>query len=117
METSRLFSPGPGLERYRVRGGGLVALEVAEGDDVSIVDVEGRQSCEVFVFGPDGRPDPEAAGLDAEVLSESLAKLAGSEDEDARRLAAALAARGIALGPARAARMLAGDGRPGQTAA
>src|SRR5262245_16124591 len=70
MRSALPLSPGRGVERYRVRGGGLVALEMAEGDEVSVVDVEGRQFCEIFVFGSDGRPDPGAAGLDADFPSE-----------------------------------------------
>ena len=53
---SLVLQPGlrtfaPGMERYRVRGGGSVVVRVAPGDKVSLRDLEGCQRW--------GQPSPD----------------------------------------------------------
>ena len=66
----RVLRPGigvtsPGLERYVVTGGGLVGLHVAAGDRVRIHNPEGRQQCELVVFGTNGESTPGIVGVEA----------------------------------------------------
>ena len=120
LEQPRVLVPGllmvePGVERYRVTGGGATVLALAAGDELEVVDPEGRQRCELVAFDADGRSDPgllrparsggngsspasthEPAALD--ILSADL--------KDARRVRAGLERAGIDLTAVRAARPL-----------
>jgi aminomethyltransferase len=91
---------GPAVERYPVRPGGLVSVEVAEGDEITVEDIHGRQPAEFTVLGADGRDGFGAVGArsdsPARVLT-ALAPLTGS-----REVIAALAARGLDPSAARA---------------
>lgn len=58
----RMMRPGVrtlplGQERYQVRGGGTLAFKLSGGDRLRIIDMEGRQPCEIVAFGPNGRAD------------------------------------------------------------
>lgn len=121
----RVREPGlprldPGIERYRVAGLGAVILHLFPGDRVEVVDREGRQPCDVVAFAPGGKPDLAALGLQPGPASPSLNRLlqgqaaeAGAEDNT--EIAAALRQRGIPAGIDRAARILEGDTRPGDS--
>ena len=61
--------PMPGLltlrsavERYRITGGGATVLALDAGDELEIVDPEGRQCCEMVAFDVAGRSDPGLLG-------------------------------------------------------
>jgi len=67
----RVLLPGllpadPGLQRYRVRPGAVTALQLGTGDELTVIDVEGRQRGELTVFGSDGE-DYRALGASAEI--------------------------------------------------
>ncbi len=107
----------PGVERYRVAGGGAVVVAIEAGDQITLRDMEGRQPCEVMVAGPDGGNG--AAGFDAGADADPVGLktiLAGS-GEGARRLRAAMDRRGIDLSKARSRRFFGGESPPGETAA
>ncbi|HEX6102674.1 MAG TPA: DUF1989 domain-containing protein, partial [Alphaproteobacteria bacterium] len=96
----RLLEPGlpvlpPGVERYRVAGGGAVVVAAAPGDALTIVDKEGRQRAELAVFAADGRPDPGAIGAKAAGRAEGINRLLAGDGEDAAVIAAALRRRGL----------------------
>ena len=57
-----LLMLGPGVERYRVTGGGATVLALDAGDELEIVDPEGRQPCELVAFDTAGRSDPGLLG-------------------------------------------------------
>ncbi len=66
-EQPRLLLPGlamlgPGVERYRVSGGGAVVLALQAGDELEVVDPQGRQQCEIVAFATDGTSDPALLG-------------------------------------------------------
>ena len=109
---------GPGVERYRVTGGGATVLALDAGDELEIVDPEGCQPCELVAFTANGqsdpgllevtdgnahassRPDPAAVGI----LSAPLT--------DARRVRAGLERVGVDMSTVQAAtplRLLDGD--------
>jgi len=53
-----LMMLGPGVERYRVTGGGATVLALDAGDELEIVDPEGCQPCELVAFDTGGQSDP-----------------------------------------------------------
>ena len=63
LQTSKdIRNPGlrtlpPGVERYFVKGGGLSVIEVSPDDTVEIINVEGKQICEIIVFNSKGKSD------------------------------------------------------------
>lgn len=53
-----LLSPEPGLETYWVRAGGLTGVRLAAGDELTVVDLEGRQVAELTTLRPAGTALP-----------------------------------------------------------
>ncbi|MDQ4118505.1 MAG: aminomethyltransferase family protein [Actinomycetota bacterium] len=51
-----LLSPEPGLETYWVRAGGLTGVRLAAGDEITVIDLEGRQVAELTTLGHEGAP-------------------------------------------------------------
>lgn len=119
----RVREPGlprlePGVEHYRVLGGGAVILHLVAGDRVEVIDREGRQACEVAAFAAGGRPDLAALELKPAHESPGINRLLrgelGSDDWlSGPQVAAGLRKRGIPQGVDRVARLLEGDTRPG----
>lgn len=90
-------SPGAGIQRHRVRGGGSAVLPLAAGDRVTLIDFEGGQACDLRALDFDGRDGPGGRiTFDAE--RDAL--------DDLRGL-------GIDLGGPLLARLPGGDARPG----
>jgi aminomethyltransferase len=121
----RLLEPGlrrlePGIEHYRVRGGGSTTFLLEPGDRLTIRDLEGRQACELVLFGGDGRPDPAAldakADAKADGPAEGLLAILARPDEDAAAVLAALRRRGIDPAKAQALRLFGGESLPGAEA-
>ena len=131
-EQPRVLMPGllmlgPGVERYRVTGGGATVLALDAGDELEVVDPEGRQRCELVAFDAGGRSDPSLLGGDGAAGSGNGRHAASSsapaalgilsaELQDARRVRAGLERAGIDLTALRAAtplRVLDGDTSPG----
>jgi aminomethyltransferase len=114
-----LLEPGlaalpPGLERYRVAGGGAVVVALSAGDTLRIVDKEGRQRGELGVFAPDGRPDPGALGARASGPAGGLNRLLMGEGEQAAVIAAALKRRGMPGRIDRAVALFEHESAPGE---
>jgi aminomethyltransferase len=98
-DRPRLLVPGlpsldPGVERYRVRGGGATVVSLEAGDELTVVDVEGRQRCELTFLLPSGGDGAAAMGVRVDGPAEGLAALARG-GEDAAAVLAALEARGL----------------------
>ncbi|HSY85344.1 MAG TPA: aminomethyltransferase, partial [Verrucomicrobiae bacterium] len=118
----RLIEPGlprlqPGVERYRVPGGGAVVLALLAGDRLEITDVEGRQRAELAAFTPAGREDSAALGLSAAGPAVGINRLLAGTDDAARAVTALLKARGLPGAIAKAADLFQHDSRPGETVA
>ena len=119
-----LLMLGPGVERYRVTGGGATVLALDAGDELEVVDPEGRQRCELVAFDAGGRSDPGLlgptgaggnAGLRGSSSEPAALGILSTELEDARRVRAGLERAGIDLASVRAAsplRLLDGDTPP-----
>lgn len=116
----RLLAPGwiprePGLETYWVRPGGVTCVRVDQVDEVSVVDVEGRQRAEVTTV-PVHPGDPEGAGelgLTQDLPATTIADLAeryrgGRRSDGIGQVVEALAQRGIDPQDARAAHLFSG---------
>jgi aminomethyltransferase len=100
-ERPRLVLPGlipsdPRLERYRVHPGAVTAVELDAGDEITVIDAEGRQRGEITVLAGGGE-DYAAIGAAADTSATVVRGLAASAD-----VAAALAARGLDPAAARA---------------
>jgi len=102
---------GPGNERYRVQGGAATVLRLHAGDDVRIEDRSGGQPCDVFAFDDDGRSDPSI--LDLNGFPPAPAGALPRTINDARRVKAGLASRGITVTGASGNRVLGSDHPPG----
>ena len=122
IDRPRLLQPGlwlldPGTERYRVTGGGAVALALDAGDRIEITDPEGRQPCDLIAFDAAGAGDPGLLGAAPAPGSAQEARMILSAPlTDARRVRAGLERRGIDLAGARPARVFPPDAPPGATA-
>jgi aminomethyltransferase len=137
-QRPRVLLPGllpaeAGLERYRVRPGAVTAIQLGTGDELVVIDVEGRQRAELTVFGSGGE-DYLALGTSADTPATVLRSLAGqpaapdAQVQPGRRsgvrgplwtggaVASALAARGLNPAQARAVALF-GDWSPAGTAA
>jgi len=119
--SSARLQPGlalrqPGVERYRVPGGGLIVIALEPGDRLTVLDPEGLQPGELAAFGADGRSALSALGArdDGQAVG-IMATLAGDE-ESAARARWNLKRRGIDLARARAHRLFAADGAAGASA-
>ncbi|MDE1169109.1 MAG: DUF1989 domain-containing protein [Pseudomonas sp.] len=64
-----LYRRSPGIERHIVRGGGFLLIELAAGDHLEIVDLEGLQACELLAFDAQGRDALGALGLQGSAAS------------------------------------------------
>lgn len=115
----RFLEPGmrefdPSVERYFVRGGGAVVLRLLPDDELTIVDLEGRQRCELALFAPDGTPDPAALGLKPEAASSGIERLLLGPDAETQDVARVLRAHGVPAGIDRVAVPLPGDAFAGE---
>jgi aminomethyltransferase len=93
----QVFSLLLGTERYVVEGQGAVLIPVETGDQVSIVNVEGGQRCEVIACDCKGVADAGIIGAAATGIATGLQALLLSSDQSLRGLRMGLDARGIDL--------------------
>jgi aminomethyltransferase len=125
--ATRVREPGlwrfrPGLEHYSAPGGGVVAVLLEAGDRVTVSDPEGRQTGELVLFAPDGRPDPGALGAGSgdagarHIPAVGLQAVLARGGETAAGLLAGFARRAIDAGQAEALPLFSPDGTAGQEA-
>ena len=119
--SPRLLLPGmanfqPGVERYRVNGGAVTAVLLGAGDRLEVIDPEGCQPVEVAAFDRDGRSDPGLLGEPSGAPATGIAAILAADQHDARRVADALADKGIDLGAATAVHLFSPDSPAGGTA-
>src|SRR6266516_1328822 len=117
-ERPRLILPGlapiePGVERYWVKGGGATVVALEGGDELTVIDLEGRQPAELTWVLPDGGEGAAAMGVRADAPAAGLATLVREGGEDAHQVLAALAARGLGPEGARALRVFGVVAAPG----
>ncbi|MBC8269053.1 MAG: DUF1989 domain-containing protein [Rhodospirillaceae bacterium] len=112
MAQPRITRPGVaslerGLERYRVRGGGSLSIEVFAGDKVRIIDLEGRQPAELIGFS-EGRADSSLLGQSGCEPSFWLGEMLAS-----KRLLREIARFDLSLGDMTSVNLFAPDSRAG----
>jgi len=102
----------PGVERYRVAGGGCLVFHVEADDRVTVADVEGGQRAELVPF-LDGRPEPSILGGGAAGTAEGLKAIATRRDSSAAQLRREIERRGLAIAEARSLDALGRESRAG----
>jgi aminomethyltransferase len=102
-----------GVERHRVPGGGAAVIAVAAGDRITVIDVEGRQPCELIAADATGLIDPGLIGGKVCGVADGLRAILSKGSEDARKVLSGLSRRNIDLGEARAVRLFGGDSTAG----
>ncbi len=85
----------PGIERYRVKGGGSTWVALSAGDQITIIDLEGRQRCELTAFDVHGEACLGVLCASATCTTSALVDLATSLDDEAPAVVEALRRRGI----------------------
>ena len=106
----------PDVERHPVPGGGTRTVTLDAGDEVTLIDREGRQPCELVVFDAAGRSDPAVIGASGTGAPSGTQAILDSDDPSALRVRAALSARGCDFGRADAVRLFGGESRAGESA-
>jgi len=102
------------IERIPVPAGGSRALEIAAGDVVSVLDVQGLQPVELALFLPDGRSDAGALGATGIGVGSLASTLRDGADPGAARVLAALTRSGFDVERADTVRLFGGDSRAGE---
>ena len=101
--TPQGYARRSGHERTVVAGGGVVVLDVGQGDLISVINDEGGQVCEMVAAGTDGKIDAQLIGQVANSTSDGLKAMLGAggvAGEGIGKLRQGLARRGIDLAKA-----------------
>ena len=107
----------PNVERHPIPGGGTRTLTLDAGDEVTVIDREGRQPCELVVFdAASGRSDPALIGARGSGGPHGIRVALEAPAPSAKRVRDALAARGLDLGRAAAVHLFGGESRAGASA-
>jgi aminomethyltransferase len=113
--ASRILRPGeralpPNVERYPIKGGGSLIVDILTGDRLLLTDVEGGQRVEIAFCDKAGRFDLKGIGAGAD---KGPVLLSGVLSEISR---AALARRKIDLAKVQVAGLFGGESAPGAKA-
>ena len=105
--ASRTLYPGlagfpADQERYPVKGGGAIVVDLRAGDRLTIIDREGRQPCELAAFDKSGNCDPGLLGASGGRDALGLQQILGAQNESARSARLRLDRQGISLSGAKA---------------
>lgn len=103
-----------GAERYQVHGRGAVGIRLMPGDRMQLVDIEGRQPCELVAFAPDGSDALAALHIEGESDTVHKFKRVARYGEDVAALVTALGKRGFHYARARALHLFGADSPSGQ---
>ncbi len=104
-----------GVQRHPVPGGGSRVLPIDAGDEITVVDWEGLQRCELVFFDADGRSDAGMIGGTGSGPPKGLQAILLSGESSARRLRTELEKRSLDLGRADTVCALGDGSRPGDT--
>ncbi len=109
-QPPRILRPGIrtlplGQERYLVAGAGALVLRLAAGDRLRVIDLEGRQPCEILAFRSDGKPADGLLGRPARGSATGAKAFLSKSDSR-------LAKHGLSLGGAASLDLSAPTARP-----
>lgn len=107
---------GPGVERYRVKGGGSTIIKVMAGDIATVTDLEGCQPCEVSFIDENGRFEHSGLGQSFTGEATGLKTLLASGEASAIRTLKSLERRGVDPAGAKAVTLFGGQSLPGSKA-
>lgn len=115
----RLLEPGlrrlpPGVERYQVKGGGAVVVNLSTGDSLEVTDPEGKQHCEIAVFAADGDNDCGILGATFTRAAAGIVSILNGSTENAQAVKSTLLGKQIFLTEAKAIHLFEGDSLPGE---
>jgi len=99
------FTLPAGTERYVVEGMGAALIPVSAGDEITIINTEGAQVCEIVAAGKAGKIDPAILDAPSNAKATGLQALLMGTDQSLRGLRMGLEARGIDLHDAQAVRL------------
>jgi aminomethyltransferase len=94
IEQQSLFR-SPGVEQYRVPGGGSIVVQLFEGDRITLVDLEGSQLCELSTINARGQCDLGMLGKNGVANIDLLRDASWSYDESKDRLIDFLRSRSV----------------------
>ena len=118
--SPRVREPGLGAlpantERYLIKGGGSLALALAAGDELELINPQGLQPGEISVFDRAGRSDSGLIGAVTNGSCEGLKQIIESASGNARELAGLLSRRGLTLERAQSVRIFSDQSRAGES--
>ena len=97
-----IFSMPPGTERYVIEGQSAVLITIETGDQITIINDEGGQICEIVVSDPNGKIDAGIIGASIHGDAYGLKALLDSDNKSLRGMRMGLDARGIDVAKAKA---------------
>jgi len=101
------------VERYPLPALGSLALDIDQGDEISVLDPEGLQPAELVFFDADGKSKAAMIGGKAAGEPTGLQSLLLDGDESAKKMRTTLAKKGLDLGKAEAVRIFNNGSRAG----
>lgn len=103
-------------ERYLIEGAGTVILDVETGDQITVIDKEGLQPCELISFDSAGKSNGSLFNVAADCNADGLKALLAGDEDSAIRAKKALERRNINLANARGIAVFGGHSTAGQKA-
>lgn len=118
---SKIFEPQafmlpPGTERYVVQGCGAVLIPIEKGDQITLINDEGGQLCEVVAVDQKGLIDATVIDAKSNSNADGLKALLDGDDNSLRGLRLGLEARKINLAKAGAVGIFGGSSSAGDQA-
>ncbi len=98
-----------GMERFVIAAGGSVIVDVETGDKISVVDMEGKQACELISVDKAGRFDAGVLSEKPNAGADGLHSILAGSDESAKRAHASLKRRNIDVSKAKSFRVFGED--------
>lgn len=104
ITTNRVLEPGlgslpPGVERYVVRAGGVTIVSLQADDQITVVNPEGLQPCEIATFSAEGVNHPGMLGNPTigrtQSISQGIVQALSASDSDTLGVNAKLQRYGI----------------------
>lgn len=103
-----------GLERHPIPGGGSRLIVLEPGDEITIIDREGLQPCEIVVWDSRGRSDPAVIGAENAGPPDGLKAMYAADKAGTARVLKALKKKSMRLGGVKSAHLFGDGSRAGE---